>query len=204
MDHQQVEQIVDELTHRYVATFTSQEVREVVETAVRDLEQTAAAGPYLPVFIRRFALEQVEHRATTRGADPYGAHDVLFVCPANAGPSQIAAGLANELGGGRVRAWSAGVRPAEQILPAVNQVMSERGVALLKAFPKPVTPAAATSVERIVTINVDGTACALPSTRVPVTRWEVDLGTGRDLDDVRRARDQIEGLVGGLLDELLV
>lgn len=204
MDHQQVEQIVDELTHRYVATFTTQEVREVVETAVRDLEQTAAAGPYLPVFIRRFALEQVTHRATTRGADPYGARDVLFVCPANAGPSQIAAGLANELGGGRVRAWSAGVRPAEQILPAVSQVMSERGVALLKAFPKPVTLEAATSVERIVTIGLDGTEGALPRTPVPVTRWDVDLGSGRELDGVRRARDEIEALVGGLLDELLI
>ena len=51
--------------------------------------------------------------------------EVLFVCTHNAGRSQMAAALLDHQAAGRVRVTSAGSQPADQLNPAVVQVMAE-------------------------------------------------------------------------------
>jgi arsenate reductase (thioredoxin) len=54
--------------------------------------------------------------------------EVLFVCVQNAGRSQIAAALLDHYAGGRVGVRSAGSTPANEISPAVVEVMAEVGL----------------------------------------------------------------------------
>ena len=61
---------------------------------------------------------------------------VLFVCVHNAGRSQMAAALLDEHAEGRVRVRSAGSVPADQLNPAVVEVMAEIGLDLSKEVPK--------------------------------------------------------------------
>ena len=57
-----------------------------------------------------------------------GVPEVLFVCVHNAGRSQMAAALLASYAGGRVAVRSAGSVPADQVNPAVVEVMREVGL----------------------------------------------------------------------------
>ena len=126
--------------------------------------------------------------------------EVLFVCVHNAARSQMAAGLLNELGAGRVRVRSAGSDPAEDINPAAREAMAERGIDLDREFPKPLTDDAVEAADVVVTMGC-GDACPFyPGKRYE--DWELEDPSGKDLDTVRRIRDEIEARVRRLLDEL--
>ena len=56
---------------------------------------------------------------------PYGVPQVLFVCVQNAGRSQLAAALVNQMADGKVVARSAGSRPAPDVHPHVRSLLTE-------------------------------------------------------------------------------
>ncbi len=127
--------------------------------------------------------------------------EVLFVCVHNAGRSQMAAALLDQLAAGRVRVRSAGSAPASEVNPAVVEAMAEVGLDLSTAFPKPLTDEGARAADVIVTMGC-GDACPLyPGKRY--LDWEVDDPAGQPIDVVRRIRDDIDDRVRALLDELL-
>ena len=66
--------------------------------------------------------------------------EVLFVCVHNAGRSQMAAGLLDQLADGRVHVRSAGSEPADQINPAVVEAMAEVGVDIVQGVPEAARP----------------------------------------------------------------
>jgi protein-tyrosine-phosphatase len=126
--------------------------------------------------------------------------EVLFVCVQNAGRSQMAAGLLDQLANGRVQVRSAGSEPADEIHPAVVDAMAEVGVDISKEFPKPVTDELVRAADAVVTMGC-GDACPIyPGKRYE--DWEVDDPADADLENVRRIRDQISERVRKLLDEL--
>ena len=100
------------------------------------------------------ALAQVEGKVTKQ------VPEVLFVCVQNAGRGQIAAGLMDKLGGGRVHVRSAGSEPADQINPAVREAMAEVGVDLAKEFPKPLTDEVVRAADAVITMGC-GDACPI-------------------------------------------
>ena len=126
--------------------------------------------------------------------------EVLFVCVENAGRSQMAAGLLDKRAAGRVRVRSAGSDPADEINPAVRQAMAEVGVDLGREFPKPLTDDAVRAADAVITMGC-GDACPVyPGKRYE--DWELDDPADRDLDGVRRIRDEIGARVERLLAEL--
>jgi protein-tyrosine-phosphatase len=125
---------------------------------------------------------------------------VLYVCVHNAGRSQMAAALTEHLSGGRVLVRSAGSAPAEQINPAVVEVMRELGLDLARAFPKLLTDEAVRAADVVVTMGC-GDACPLyPSKRYE--DWVVDDPAGQPPERVRAIRDDIRGRVERLLADL--
>lgn len=126
---------------------------------------------------------------------------VLFVCVHNAGRSQMAAALLERLAGGRVGIRSAGTEPADRIDPAVLAAMTEVGIDLATQRPKILTDEAVREADIVITMGC-GDACPVyPGTRY--LDWELDDPSGKDLDQVRPIRDEIERRVRALVTELV-
>ena len=127
--------------------------------------------------------------------------EVLFVCVHNAGRSQMAAGLVKLRSQGLIHVRSAGSDPAEQVNPAVVEAMEELGVDMTEEFPKPLTDEAVRAADVVITMGC-GDACPIyPGKRYE--DWELDDPAGRDLETVRRIRDELDRRVRNLIGELL-
>jgi len=125
----------------------------------------------------------------------------MFVCVHNAGRSQMAAGWMTALSGGRVEVRSAGSAPADQINPVAVEAMAEEGIDITAARPKILTPDAVQASDVVITMGC-GDACPFfPGVRYE--DWELEDPAGKDLDTVRRVRDDIRGRVETLLSQLL-
>jgi protein-tyrosine-phosphatase len=126
--------------------------------------------------------------------------EVLFVCVQNAGRSQIAAALLEHYAQGRVVVRSAGSEPADQINPAVVRALAELGLDISKEYPKPLTDDAVHAADVVITMGC-GDACPFyPGKRYE--DWELEDPAGKDLETVRRVRDEIDARVRSLLAEL--
>lgn len=80
---------------------------------------------------------------------------VLFVCVHNAARSQMAEGLANSLGGGKLTAWSAGSTPT-QVHSLAVQVMAEVGVDISDQESKSFAEVADLEFDYVITLCGDG------------------------------------------------
>lgn len=126
---------------------------------------------------------------------------VLFVCVNNAGRSQMAAALLDRYAGGRVDVRSAGSEPADRINPAVVEVMTEVGLDISKEFPKPLTDGAVREADVVITMGC-GDACPFyPGKRYE--DWDLTDPAGKDVDEIRPIRDEIDRRVKALVDEVL-
>lgn len=126
--------------------------------------------------------------------------EVLFVCVHNAGRSQMAAVLTSALSDGKVHVRSAGSTPADEINPQVTEAVSELGLDLSQEFPKPLTDEAVRAADVVITMGC-GDACPIyPGKRY--LDWDVEDPSGKDLDTVRRIRDEIADRVRRLLTEM--
>jgi arsenate reductase (thioredoxin) len=127
--------------------------------------------------------------------------EVLFVCVHNAGRSQMAAGLLHRLAGGLVEVRSAGSDPADEINPEARRAMAEVGIDIGREFPKPLTDDAVRKADAVITMGC-GDACPVyPGKRYE--DWDLEDPAGKDLQTVRRIRDEISERVRGLLAELV-
>jgi arsenate reductase (thioredoxin) len=126
--------------------------------------------------------------------------EVLFVCVHNAGRSQMAAGLTKLRSQGSVGVRSAGSDPAEVINPAVVEAMAELGIDLSAELPKPLAGDAVRAADVVITMGC-GDACPVyPGKRYE--DWALEDPAGKDLETVRRIRDEIDLRVQALLADL--
>lgn len=124
---------------------------------------------------------------------------ILFLCVHNAGRSQMAAGFARRHGG--VVVLSAGSEPASSLNPAVVEAMRERGIDLAGEEPQRLTDEMARTADVVVTMGCGDACPVFPGKRY--VDWDLDDPAGRPLSEVRQIRDEIEGRVDVLLDELM-
>jgi arsenate reductase len=125
---------------------------------------------------------------------------VLFLCIHNAGRSQMAAGFARSIGGGRVDVFSGGSEPAEHVNPMAVEAMREVGIDVAGFTPQKFTDELLHRVDVVVTMGC-GDACPY----VPGKRyidWPLDDPKGQPLEVVRRIRDDIRSRVEALVAEL--
>jgi arsenate reductase len=126
---------------------------------------------------------------------------VLFVCVHHAGRSQMAAALLQHHAAGRVDVRSAGSTPADEINPAVRQVLEEIGIDLDGAHPKLLTADAVQASDVVVTMGC-GDACPIfPGKRY--LDWDLTDPAGKTLDEIRPIRDDIDQRVRALLAQLV-
>jgi arsenate reductase len=126
--------------------------------------------------------------------------EVLFVCVHNAGRSQMAAGLLQERAGDRVRVISAGSEPADRLNPAVVEAMEEIGIDISAERPKKLEDGMVRESDVVITMGC-GDACPIyPGKRYE--DWELEDPSGKDLQTVRRIRDEIADRVDALTKSL--
>jgi len=127
---------------------------------------------------------------------------VLFVCVHNAGRSQMAAGFMQALSNGKVEVLSAGSAPKDSINPIAVSAMAEVGIDISKNMPKVLTPESVQASDVVITMGC-GDACPFyPGKRYE--DWVLEDPAGKDLETVRKIRDEIKSRVEDLLKSLNV
>ncbi|SDP33468.1 Protein-tyrosine-phosphatase [Actinopolyspora xinjiangensis] len=127
--------------------------------------------------------------------------EVLFVCVHNAGRSQMAAALLAHHARGRVAVRSAGSTPAEEVNPAVVEVMNELGIDLSRRFPKKLSTEDVEASDVVITMGCGDACPVFPGKRY--LDWDLDDPADRTVDEVRPIRDDIDARVRRLLTELM-
>jgi arsenate reductase len=126
---------------------------------------------------------------------------VLFVCVHNAGRSQMAAGYAKALGGGRIRVLSGGSEPGDKINPTAVAAMAEDGIDITGNTPQLLLTEDVRASDAVITMGC-GDACPIfPGKRYE--DWELTDPAGKGIDEVRPIRDDIKRRVAALLADLL-
>ena len=126
----------------------------------------------------------------------------LFVCVHNAGRSQMAAAYLTHLSAGAVEVRSAGSAPADEVNPAVVEVMLEEGIDIRAERPKVLTLEAVEVSDVVITMGCGDVCPVFPGKRYE--DWVLDDPAGQGLDAVRPIRDEIRRRVQALLAELSV
>ncbi len=197
---QHVEQAAEALKREFEGVFSRETIARYIAEST-DLLGDAKINVFVPVLVHRFARERLKALGQAEGVITKEQPEVLFVCVHNAGRSQMAAGLVKLRSEGHVHVRSAGSDPGEQINPAVVEAMSEIGVDMSEAFPKPLTDEVVRAADVVVTMGC-GDACPIyPGKRYE--DWELDDPADQDLETVRRIRDEIDARVQRLIAELL-
>ena len=185
-----------------LADATPQVSQETITSIVRDshtaLARSAKITRYLVPLTERFARQRLADLTRDPATAP---PQVLFVCVANAGRSQLAAALTRSLSEGRVVARSAGSTPATGIHPHVRDLVADIDrEAADEAFPKPLTDDAIRAADVVVTMGC-GDACPI----VPGVRYE-DWAVGDPAlaspEGLAAIRDDIAARVSRLLNTL--
>jgi len=113
----------------------------------------------------------------------------------------MAAAFARDLGRDRIVVYSAGSDPGTTLNPAVVEAMKEVDLDISGESPKKLSDEMGLRADVIVTMGC-GDACPVyPGKRY--LDWELEDPKGKDLETVRRIRDQIRDLVNSLVGEFL-
>jgi ArsR family transcriptional regulator len=177
-------------------------VLTVVRESYTGLARSSAVRSHLVVNAERFARQRLTDtaRALTAAAERARRPQVLFVCVANAGRSQLAAALLHHYAGDRVVVRSAGSTPAGEVHPGVRPLLAELE-ADAEAFPKPLTDDAVRAADVVITMGCGDTCPILPGKRYE--DWVVGDPALASDTGVRAIRDEIDRRVRALLADLL-
>jgi len=124
---------------------------------------------------------------------------VLFACVHNAGRSQMAAALFNELADpSKARATSAGTNPSASVHSEVIEAMREAGTDLSTATTTKLTPELGQHAQVLITMGCGDQCPYIPG--VERDDWPLDDPKGKPLAQVRLIRDDIRQRVKMLID----
>ncbi|WP_418275180.1 metalloregulator ArsR/SmtB family transcription factor [Isoptericola jiangsuensis] len=173
---------------------------DVVLRTVREsytaLARSAKVSAHLLTLTERFARQRLADLSRpSQGSRP----QVLFVCVANAGRSQLAAALVRHYAGDAVVVRSAGSTPAADVHPAVLPELDALGTA--EAFPKPLTDDAVRAADVVVTMGCGDVCPVLPGVRYE--DWLVGDPALASPAGVAAIRDELDARVRALLADLV-
>ncbi len=115
-----------------------------------------------------------------------GIPEVLFVCVHNAGRSQMAAALLDQLAAGRVRVTSAGWQPASELNQGVVRAMAEIGLDISREFPKPLSTDQVRAADVVITMGCGDTCPVFPGKLY--LDWDLPDPAGLAVEAIRPIR----------------
>ena len=123
---------------------------------------------------------------------------VMFLCTGNSCRSQMAEGLARELGKGLIEAYSAGLMPAG-VNPWAIKVMGDIGIDISGQKSKAIDEMTLRTMDMVVTLcNNAAEACPWTPPELKRVHWPIKDPVGavgpeeKILREFRRARDEIK------------
>ncbi|MBN8424347.1 metalloregulator ArsR/SmtB family transcription factor [Microbacterium esteraromaticum] len=173
-------------------------VLTIVRESYTSLARTARVNTALVPLTERFARQRLADLTRDRAAS---VPQVLFVCVANAGRSQLAAALVNQIAGGQIVARSAGSSPADVIHPHVRSLLADiEGEQGSERFPKPLTDDAVRAADIVITMGCGDVCPIIPGVRYD--DWAVGDPALASPEGVEAIRDDIAARVRTLVDDL--
>ncbi|MDD5120723.1 MAG: arsenate reductase ArsC [Candidatus Omnitrophica bacterium] len=125
---------------------------------------------------------------------------VLFVCVENSCRSQIAEGIAKELGKKVIEAYSAGSKPSGIINPMAIEVMREAGIDISNNASKGFDALAVNKFDYVITLGCQDTCPFFPADKH--IEWKIDDPKGKDIHFFRKTRDSISDHVKRLIKDI--
>jgi protein-tyrosine-phosphatase len=95
---------------------------------------------------------------------------------------------------------SVGSEPANQLNPRVVEAMKEVGLDILHESPKLLSDEFVRAADVVITMGCNDACPIYPGKRYE--DWDLEDPAGKDIETVRRIRDEIDDRVQALLDEL--
>lgn len=184
---------------RHAGLFAPETVLGLLADSSTRLAEHARIRTHLVVLAERLTAERLDALARTQGLTGVTAR-VLFVCSQNAGRSQMAAALLAHRAGEHVTVSSAGTHPADEVEPHITQALTEAGVDLLDAYPKPLTPEVIEAADIVITMGCGDARPVVPGRRY--LDWPVADPDGAPITVVRDIRDAIDAHIAELLTQL--
>ncbi|MFD1492747.1 MULTISPECIES: metalloregulator ArsR/SmtB family transcription factor [Microbacterium] len=173
-------------------------VATIVRESYTSLAKSARVKNHLLALTERFARQRLADITRDR---TQGQPQVLFVCVANAGRSQLAAALVNQRSAGAVVARSAGSTPAAEIHPHVRPLIDELTPDSDEPrFPKPLTDDAVRAADVVITMGCGDVCPIIPGVRYE--DWTVGDPALASAEGVAAIRDDIARRVDALLATL--
>lgn len=202
-----LDRIAASLAERFTAT-PERECYRVVRESYAALARRGGSAAHLVPLTEHFARQRIVDAERAHTADGPRKPQVLFVCVANAGRSQLAAALLQHYAGDRVVVRSAGSAPASDVHAAVRTVLDELGApdgvdgadTATPFYPKPLTDDAVRAADVVVTLGCGDVCPVLPDTRYE--DWTVGDPALASPAGVAAIRDELDRRVRGLLASL--
>lgn len=160
----QLRSVVDGLVNHTQGALSREDLTALVDEIYDEMAATATVQTFLPVLVGRAALDRATDRVGQAKKQLRKQPEVLIVCQENAGRSQAAAALFRYYAPGLVFVESAGLTPADSVLPAVIEGLAAHGVHLIDEA-KALQPEMLQRASHIVVIgnaDLDGTRWDLP------------------------------------------
>ncbi|MFE2044944.1 low molecular weight phosphatase family protein [Streptomyces sp. NPDC059477] len=188
------------LALRHPGHFSPETIQRLVTDSYHRLAEHARVRAHLALLTEQLAAERLDALAHTEGAPGTGLPRVLFVCGHNTGRSQLAAALLAHRAAGQVVVSSAGTEPGPDIEPVVALVLTEAGIDVSDAFPKPLTDEVVRAAGVVITMGC-GDACPVLPDRHHLD-WPVADLKAAPIAVVRAVRDDIDARITQLLASL--
>jgi protein-tyrosine-phosphatase len=161
----QLRSVVDGLVNHTGGAIPRDELAALVDDLYDQMAATAKVQTFLPVLVGREALARVQQGLPAAQEALRDQPEVLIVCEENAGRSQAAAALFRHYAPGRAFVESAGLTPADRVLPSVVEALAAHGVHLIDEA-KALQPQMLQRASHIIVIgdaDLDGIRWDLPA-----------------------------------------
>ena len=208
-----LDRLAASLAERFPGT-PERECYRVVRESYAALARRGGNAAYLVPLTEHFARQRIidaekAHAADAGHEDAGHKPQVLFVCVANAGRSQLAAALLQHYAGDQVVVRSAGSAPASDVHAAVRSILDELGDTaaadavddVTRFYPKPLTDDAVRAADVVVTMGCGDVCPVLPGTRYE--DWTVGDPALASAVGVAAIRDELDVRVRELLATLV-
>ncbi|MDR7383423.1 metalloregulator ArsR/SmtB family transcription factor [Promicromonospora iranensis] len=203
-----LDRIAASLAERFTGT-PQRECYRVVRESYTALARRGGNAAHLVPLTEHFARQRIIDAEKARAGTETHLPQVLFVCVANAGRSQLAAALLQHYAGDRVVVRSAGSAPASDVHAAVRSILDELGDPaaadavddVTRFYPKPLTDDAVRAADVVVTMGCGDACPVLPDKRYE--DWAVGDPALASPAGVAAIRDELDQRVRDLLASLL-